>query len=544
MAAARRFLHGRAVAALAFAGGLMIAVAAAQAQQTPPQPFPGVNSGPRIPPAFQTRVLPAAAPSDVPATGLPVPAPTEPGREPAPRVPRDGDLRAPQGPRQPTDGALAQQVYQPPVDGDLKQIATARPVDPGRDAAFAYRDGFDIFARRPEINPLRDRRTPRFFRFEPFEAVGVKVGSFVLFPELQLAGGATSNVLSEATATRSDMFLTVRPKIDLLSNWRRHAMEFRAIGLASFHDRVSSEDEREALVELRGRVDVGKRTNISAQVSYQLQQESSSSINARGGNADRSDIVTRQASARFEHRFNRLTLQLRGSVSTFDYGPIDAGAGVVVRQDDRDYVARDAAVRASYEFKPNLIVFGEVQGDWRRYDLPSLSDGILRNSTGWRYRLGLSAGNSGATLRGDLSVGFAMQSPDDQRLQEISGLIIDANLAWRVSALTSLLFTAGSQIDETTLAGSAGSLTRSAGLEVRHAIKRSLIASAGLQLAVSEYEGTPIKEHDWLTRAGLDYYVSRSLQLWARVEHTTFRSTEVGRDYNETEGRLGLTIRR
>ena len=548
LAAARRVRYGLAVAVMAFVGGIMFAGESLHAQQPAPQAFPGVHPGPRIPPAFQTRVIPAAVPAEDPSARLPDPvpatSPAEPGGRRASRLLRDGDLRSPQRSRQPIDGVLAQQVYRPPVDGDLKQIATARSIDPGREAAFAYGDGFDIFTRRPEIDPIQDRRPARFFRFGPFEAVGVKIGNFVLFPELELGGGATSNVLSTATATRSDTFLMVRPTIDLLSNWRRHAMEFRATGLGSFHDRVSSEDDREALVELRGRVDVGKRTNISGQVSYQLQQESSSSINARGGIADRADIVTRRASASFQHRFNRLTLQLRGSVSTFDYGPVAVGAGAVLGQNDRDYIARDAAVRASYEFKPNLIVFGEVQGDRRRYDVPALSDGILRSSTGWRYRLGVSAGNSGATLRGDLSIGFAMQSPDDQRLQDISGLIIDANLAWRLSGLTSLLLTAGSQIGETTLAGSPGSLTRSAGLEVRHAIRRNFIASAGLQLAVTEYESTPIKEQDWLARVGLDYYINRSLKLWTRIEHTMFRSTQAGRDYDETEGRVGLTIRR
>ncbi len=548
LAAACRVRYGLTVRVLAFVGGIMFAGTVLHAQQPAPQPFPGVHRGPRIPPVFQTRVIPAAAPVKAPSAGLPVPAAPAPladqSRDPAPGVLGDGDLRVPKGPGQPIDGVLAQQIYRPPVDGDLKQIATARPVDPGHDAAFAYRDGFDIFTRRPEIDPLQDRRPARFFRFEPFEAVGVKVGSFVLFPELELGGGATSNVLSAATASRSDMFLIVRPTIDLLSNWRRHAMEVRATGLSSFHERVSSEDERQALVELRGRLDVGKRTNISAQVSYQVQQESSSSINARGGVAGRSDIVTRRASASFQHRFNRLTLRLRGSVATYDYGSVAAGAGAVLAQGDRDYIARDAAVRASYEFKPNLIVFGELQGDRRHYDAPALSDGILRNSTGWRYRLGVSAGTVGATLRGDVSVGFATQSPDDQRLQDISGLIIDANLAWRLSGLTSLLLTAGSQIGETTLAGSAGSLTRSVGLEARHALKRNFIASGGLQLAVTEYESTSIKERDWLAHAGLDYYINRSLKLWARIEHTMFRSTQAGRDYDETEGRIGLTIRR
>ena len=545
MAAARTVLHGLAAAVVAVLGIAATAAESARAQE-PPQSFPGVVQGPRIPPAYQPRVIRAPLPVATPSDWQPVQPPPAP--QPVPGAPpaaagRNGDPAPVQGAFQPADGDLREPPRQPPVDGDLNRIATARPIDPERDAAFADGGGFDIFSRRPEIDPLTDRRPRRFFRFEPYEALGIPLGSFVLFPELELAAGATSNALGTATQTISDMYLRVRPTIDLLSNWRTHALEFRATGLASFYDRVSSEDEREALVEARGRIDISKRTQVAAQVSYQVQQESSRSIDARGGGTDNGDIVTQRAAARFQHRFNRLTVQLRGSVSTFDYGSV-AAAGGVLTQSDRDYVARDAAVRASYEFKPNLIVFSEVQGDWRRYDVPAASDGILRTSSGWRTRFGVSAGQVGGIVRGALSLGYAVQSPDDDRLQDVSGLIIDANLAWRLSGLTTFLFNASSEIGETTLAGSAGALVRSVGVEARHALKRHIIASAGLSLTASDYQGLPVEERDWLMRAGLDYYVNRSLKLWARIEHTIFRSTQAGRDYDETEGLIGLTMRR
>jgi hypothetical protein len=60
--------------------------------------------------------------------------------------------------------------------------------------------GFDpLLFQIEDIDPLRtDRRTRRLFQIEPYDPIGVRIGSFVYFPELEVAGLATSNVLRQS----------------------------------------------------------------------------------------------------------------------------------------------------------------------------------------------------------------------------------------------------------------------------------------------------------------------------------------------------------
>jgi hypothetical protein len=107
----------------------------------------------------------------------------------------------------------------------------------------------------------------------------------------------------------------------------------------------------------------------------------------------------------FNHRFNRLRVQLRGAVAERDYSPEVESDGTLLSNDDRDNRQHEVAVRATWEFKPAFSVFGEVGTDGRDYRLASFSDGLQRDSSGERYRAGVSFGNTGEIIRGEAAVG-------------------------------------------------------------------------------------------------------------------------------------------
>ena len=159
-------------------------------------------------------------------------------------------------------------------------------------------------------------------------------------------------------------------------------------------------------------------------------------------------------------------------------------------------------------------------------------------------RVGVSFGNTSQILRGEISVGHAHQRFDDARLPSVDGVILDANLAWRVTGLTSVLFTAKSDISEATQAGSGGALSQTAGIEVRHAFRRHLIGTAGVSLTKQDYEGITLHERAITGLAGLEYFVNREVTLFGRYQHVDFESTDVSRNYNSDEVRVGVRVRR
>src|SRR5690606_35597821 len=142
---------------------------------------------------------------------------------------------------------------------------------------------------------------------------------------------------------------------------------------------------------------------------------------------------------------------------------------------------RALGVRASWEFKPTLFAFAAIEGNERSFERPAASDNLSRDSQARRYRAGVSFGDTSEILRGELSAGYGLQDFDVPGVADIDGVIVEANLAWRINALTSLMFTAGTDLSETTTVGSGGVIEHRAGVEARHAFRQYLIGSAGIE---------------------------------------------------------------
>lgn len=472
----------------------------------------------------------AAAPGEDSFSDPESDAATDPSADPSagePAPPVDGktddgtiDLAEPE---QPEDGADPTRDTRPPEDVDAFQNPPA---------------GYDpLLFQIEDIDPnTTDRRPARLARFEPYDPIGIRIGSFVLFPEAEIGGLWTDNVLSSPDA-REDIAAEIRSTTRLVSNWSRHALELKGTSLTSFYDDFPSEDDRAWGVEARGRLDITQRTNVQAIVGHDLSQEQRSAIDANQV-GDRAEVTVDRAEAALNHRFNRLSIQLRGSVADVTYSDVDG-----LDNRDRDTLESEQAVRAAWEFKPTLSVFAEEEINQRdKGGIPA--DGIPRDSKGTRTRVGLDFGATGAVLRGTVSVGYGEQTPDDSRLSAVDAVLFDANLAWRPTEITSFLLTAQSDIYDTTTEDSGGVVAHTVGLEARHALRRYFLVSAGLAYTHYDYDATPVTESQLLSFVGAEYYASPELVLFTRYEHLDFNSNDLDGDYETDEVRAGVRIRK
>jgi hypothetical protein len=209
---------------------------------------------------------------------------------------------------------------------------------------------------------------------------------------------------------------------------------------------------------------------------------------------------------------------------------------------DRNLKSTEEAVRASWTFKPTLIAFAESAFNQRRFEAAA-ADGIKRDSDGARYRAGVGFGTSGNKLRGEASVGYGQQNPLDSRLPAIDGIIIDANVGWRVDALTAVLLRASSDVVETSTAQSAGGLTQRYQAEIRHAFMRPLIGSAFAGYATTAYKGIGVKENQTDLGLGVEYYLGREAILYGRYQHSMLRTNAPGGGWDADEVRVGMRLR-
>ncbi|MGI9390721.1 MAG: outer membrane beta-barrel protein, partial [Boseongicola sp.] len=202
-----------------------------------------------------------------------------------------------------------------------------------------------------EIEPLADRRTRQFFEAEPFPHVGWRLGSFILFQEFEIGPAWDSNVLLGRDA-RGDWRADFLSETRLVSNWTNHALELRMLHDRSNHNKFTQEDDVQQIYELRGRLDITRRTNLEARAAHEIGQESRNSIDATvSSGAPRADVTTDRVNLTLNHRFNRLSVQLRGGHTRTSYEEPTGGT-----TNDRDFKSRTIALRAQWEFRPTFSV--------------------------------------------------------------------------------------------------------------------------------------------------------------------------------------------
>ena len=451
----------------------------------------------------------------------------------------DGDLTLPE-----ERTAIAREgiveVGEPPApedggDATLVDSRTQEEADLFTTALDSPPAGFDpLLFQIEDIDPLRtDRRPRRLFEQEPYDPIGIRVGSFVYFPEVTVAGETTSNVLRQSPA-RDDTSVELLTRARLVSNWNVHALEFNASGLTSFHNDFPSENDAAWNVEARGRLDVSRNTNVQGLIAHDVRQEGRSAIDAAQF-GDRAVVAADTADLTLNHRFNRLSVQLRGGYDDIDYGPSGTGNSNA----DRDTRVATEAIRTTWQFKPSFSIFGEIETNQRRYNVAAVADGFSRDSDGQRFRAGVDFGSTARIIRGEFSLGHGSQDPSDPGLSDVDGVLIDANVAWRISEPTTLRFLARTDLYDTNTAGSAGVVSRALGVEARHVLRRHLVATAGLTYTDQDYDDVPIRESEVRSSLLLEYYVNREWTVFSQWEHINYDSNLPDNSWVANDLRVG-----
>jgi hypothetical protein len=192
---------------------------------------------------------------------------------------------------------------------------------------------------------------------------------------------------------------------------------------------------------------------------------------------------------------------------------------------------------------PGLKPFVEVGADMREHDLQFDRFGLQRDSTGWTAKAGSTFAFS-RKLTGEIALGYLERNYKDPSLQQLQGVLFDASLIYSLSALTNIKLTAATVAGETTVPGTAGILTRNAGIEVEHAFRRWLIGAVKFNYGNDDYVGSTRKDDRFAISAALTYKLNRLMQVKGEVRQEWLNSTVPGVDYTATILLLGLRLQR
>lgn len=392
----------------------------------------------------------------------------------------------------------------------------------------------------PAPAPAISLRRPPRTDDDPFAPLGVRTGSFLLRPAVDVTGGYDNNPPRVPNSHGSPV-MTVAPELIVRSDWSRHALDADLRGsYVRYFDEFSPALSRPSVdSKVNGRVDISTRTRADLEGRFLLSTDNPGSPNIQVGLAKLPIYTTTGGSAGLTQRFNRFEVTAKGSVDRTVYQDSTLLDGTTASNADRDYIQYGGTLRGSYEITPGVKPFVELGGDTRVHDLQLDRSGLQRDSM-------MLTGKAGTTfeftriLTGEISMGYLDRSYKDPTLPELRGLLADASLVWVATPLTIATFTAKTSTGEIIVPGIAGTFKHDYGLQIDHAFRRWLIGTVKLGYGTDDYVGSERFDRRYFMSGALTYKASRTLQVKGELRQDWLKSTVDGVDYTATAVLGGL----
>jgi hypothetical protein len=393
----------------------------------------------------------------------------------------------------------------------------------------------------PVVPPPRPRLLPP--EDDPFGPTGIHAGTFFLRPALEVMTGYDTNPSRSATNPKGSTQFTVAPELLAHSDWERHQLDVAIRGSYNYYPEVRLADRPNVDARADGRIDVSKDTRIDVQGRYILSTDYPGSPNIASDFAKMPIYTDVGATLGVGQHFNRLDVALKGTVDRIDWQDSLLTNGAHQSNADRNYDQYGGILRGSYEISPGIKPFAEVDVDTRVHDIKPDRTGADRDSDGVAMKIG-TAFEFTRTLTGEISVGYLERFYQDPHLTNIRAPLIDASLIWAVSALTNVKFFSATNVNEAVLTDVSGVLVHSNGLEVSHAFRRWLIATAKFGYEIDDYIGTLRQDHRYLAGLSLTYKLNRDFWLKGELREEWLSSNVPHSDYAATVALLGLRLQR
>ena len=378
---------------------------------------------------------------------------------------------------------------------------------------------------------------------DPYAALGIRAGSFLLLPSLDLTAGYNTNP-ERVTGSGGAPYFIAAPELHVRSDWERHSLTADITGsYTEYGDYlVPSLNVPYLNSKIDGRIDVSRETQVIAEGRYLVATDVPASPNLPAGLAQLPVNTDVGGTLGVIQTFSRLSVALKGTADRAVYDDSLLTNGELESNADRNFNQYAGILRVGYELDPGLKPFVELEGDQRIHDQQFDRSDLQRSSVGASGKVGAAVDLFGS-LTGEMAVGYVERIYQDPTLPIVNGVIADGSLLWQATALTSAKLAATSQVYETTVAGASAELSRDVSLQIDHAFRYWLVGTLKGGYGNDNYVGV-FTDNRYFVSVGLAYKLTREMQLRTELRQDWLTTTEPGFTYTATTALIGLRLQR
>lgn len=357
---------------------------------------------------------------------------------------------------------------------------------------------------------VMDRARPEY------DAKGIPLGGFRLFPTLDLAAAYDSNVFRRDSDEETDGIYVIAPALYLKSQWGRHFLELYAGSKSYFYSVFTEENLTDWNYGADGRFDISRSAAVSLNAYYgEMHEQWSSPNNETGYQAEPNRYFRTHADMTAAYQPNRLGIGMGVSFDRYDYRFTPRIGGGYLSNNDRDQNEIQAYTKLYYDFSPGYSAFVKASYDERDFDDYTDRSGLRRSSHGYRIDGGLDLQIT-HLLSGEVFLGYLEQHfPQDvtSPLQNVSGLDYGAELDWYVTPVMTVHLSGKRTLEDVTIADASVADNKAVKLSADYELRRNIIVQANLSYTESDFVGTTRKYTYPGAGLAVKYLVSNRVSL-------------------------------
>jgi hypothetical protein len=395
----------------------------------------------------------------------------------------------------------------------------------------------DDFFSRETNNAVSVLNRPR----PDYDAVGVPIYDFLLFPTLDLSTIYNDNIYATQTNPIGDAIFEIEPQLDLKSQWTDDQLELYSRATIDQYVTHRTENTNDWVDGMNAAADFFSGATVFGKFEFDHLHLPRGSELAEFNTVSPVEYNSSDASIGASDEIDRLKLSATLERADFAYFNGVSPTGVVVSTHYLNYANWSETVRADYAIDPDTAIFVSAEHNNAVYDAKPPFYSLNRDSRGYEFLAGTNFQLTDL-MSGEIGAGYLEEEYPYVAGQNVSGFDIHAAVDWYPTPLTTVNVQTYRSVQESAVTTSTSYVDTVEHFEVDHELRHNIILGTTAQYTTNDYQG--IDREDRILTAGAKgtLLVNSSLGLTLSYLYDSQVSTGTQHYINFVQNRVSLTL--
>ncbi len=356
-----------------------------------------------------------------------------------------------------------------------------------------------------------------------YDALGSRFAGFILHANLTSSITHKDNLFSTNENKTNDILYKVSPKLELRSDFAKHAASIALSAEKGMYDDNDSENYTNYSAKISLRADISNRARVPLSIGY------SKSYSQRSDPDDQGELEPTTSSRLFlstglGYRGANIDFLVGARLNKISFEDNATASGAVNNSDrNRDEINLSADLGLSKNKVIAPFIYAKLNNVKYRQQFDD--NGLERSSKSFVGGLGLNLNTHSSLLSSTIRIGHINREFDEISFDDVSGLVASANISWQPSTLLALNLLGSRNISETTLDDFSSSVDNSIAFNANYELAPNIFVKPRLSYLVRDFQGDTDKDLKRLSsEISLIYKFTRN--LWVSGEYEYIRQSE------------------